>query len=72
MPGQLFCLDFGRLMCLIGDELFGLNHNTFATTRNVLNDLAILLMEGKPPPRLVEIRGFPEPPQKAAYFRYIP
>ena len=67
LPG-LWTID----VSLIGDELFGLNHNTFATTRNVLNDLAILLMEGKPPPRLVEIRGFPEPPQKAAYFRYIP
>lgn len=67
LPG-LWTID----VSLIGDELFGLNHNTFATTRNVLNDLAILLMEGKPPPRLIEIRGFPEPPQKAAYFRYIP
>lgn len=57
---------------LIGDELFGLNHSTFATTRNVLNDLAILLTEGKAPPRLTEIRGYPEPPQKATYFRYVP
>jgi esterase/lipase superfamily enzyme len=56
----------------IGDELFGLNHNTFATTRNVLNDLKILLETGKPPPRLTEIRGYPEPPRKAAYFRYVP
>jgi esterase/lipase superfamily enzyme len=56
----------------IGDELFGLNHNTFATTRNVLNDLKILLETGKPPPRLTEIRGYPEPPQKATYFRYVP
>ena len=56
----------------IGDELFGLNHNTFATTRNVLNDLKILLETGKPPPRLTEIRGYPEPPQKATYFRHVP
>ncbi|MGX9427040.1 MULTISPECIES: alpha/beta hydrolase [Bradyrhizobium] len=56
----------------IGDELFGLNHNAFATTRNVLNDLKILLETGAPPPRLAEIRGYPEPPQKAIYFRYAP
>jgi esterase/lipase superfamily enzyme len=56
----------------IGDEIFGLNHNTFATTRNVLNDLKILLETGAPPPRLAEIRGYPEPPQIAAYFRYAP
>jgi esterase/lipase superfamily enzyme len=56
----------------IGDELFGLNHNAFATTRNVLNDLKILLETGAPPPRLAEIRGCPEPPQKATYFRYVP
>jgi esterase/lipase superfamily enzyme len=56
----------------IGDELFGLNHNTFATTRNILDDIKILLDTGKPPPRLTEIRSYPEPPQKAAYFRYVP
>jgi esterase/lipase superfamily enzyme len=56
----------------IGDDLFGLNHSTFATTRNVLNDLKIVLENGTPSPRLAEIRGFPEPPQKATYFRYVP
>jgi esterase/lipase superfamily enzyme len=56
----------------IGDELFGLNHNAFATTRNVLNDLKILLETGAKPPRLAEIRAYPEPPQKAIYFRYSP
>lgn len=56
----------------IGDEMFGLNHNAFATTRNVLNDLAILLEHGTPPPRLTEIRGYPEPPLAATYFRYLP
>jgi esterase/lipase superfamily enzyme len=56
----------------IGDEMFGLNHNAFATTRNVLNDLKILLETGAPSPRLAEIRGYPEPPKKATYFRYVP
>jgi esterase/lipase superfamily enzyme len=67
LPG-LWTID----MSLIGDELFGLNHSTFATTRNVLNDLAILIERGIPPPRLTEIRGYPEPPAKASYFRYLP
>jgi esterase/lipase superfamily enzyme len=57
---------------VIGGELFGLNHSTFATTRNILNDLKILLENGTPAPRLAEIRGFPEPPKKATYFRYVP
>jgi esterase/lipase superfamily enzyme len=56
----------------IGDEMFGLNHNAFATTRNVMNDLKILLETGAPPPRLAEIRGYPGPPKKAIYFRYVP
>jgi hypothetical protein len=56
----------------IGDELFGLNHSAFATTRNVLNDLKLLLETGARPPRLAEIRAYPEPPQKATYFRYVP
>jgi len=56
----------------VGDEMFGLNHNAFASTRNILNDLKILLETGAPPPRLAEIRGYPEPPEKATYFRYVP
>jgi esterase/lipase superfamily enzyme len=56
----------------IGNEMFGLNHSKFAATRNILNDLKILLETGAPAPRLTEIRGFPEPPQKATYFRYVP
>jgi hypothetical protein len=57
---------------VIGDEIFGLNHDVFATTRNVLDDLKILLDTGAPPPRLGEIRGYPAPPQIATYFRYVP
>ena len=56
----------------LGDELFGLNHNTFATARNVLDDLKLLLETGAPAPRLSEIHGFPAPPQVATYFRYVP
>jgi esterase/lipase superfamily enzyme len=57
---------------VIGDEVFGLNHDVFATTRNILNDLKILLETGAPPPRLGEIHAYPAPPQKATYFRYVP
>lgn len=57
---------------VVGDELFGLNHSSFATTRNILNDLKLLLETGAPPPRLAEIRGYPEPPLTATYFRYAP
>ena len=56
----------------LGDELFGLNHNTFATAKNVLDDLKLLLTTGAPAPRLTEIRGYPDPPQPTAYFRYMP
>lgn len=56
----------------IGDELFGLNHSSFATTRNILNDLKLLLETGAPPPRLAEIRAYPEPPLTATHFRYAP
>ena len=55
----------------LGEELFGLNHNTFAASENVLSDLRILLEKGTPPPRLGEIHGFPAPPEKAAYYRYV-
>lgn len=57
---------------VIGYELFGLNHSAFATTRNILNDLKILLETGAEPPRLDEIRAFPEPPKKATHFRFAP
>jgi len=57
---------------VIGSELFGLNHGTFATSRNILNDLKILLEKGTPAPRLNEIHEYPEPPQKATHFRYVP
>jgi esterase/lipase superfamily enzyme len=57
---------------VLGDEMFGLNHNVFATTRNVLDDLRILLDTGAPPPRLGEIRGYPAPPQSPLYYRYTP
>ena len=56
----------------LGDELFGLDHSTFATARNVLDDLKLLLDTGAPAPRLAEIHGFPDPPEAATYFRYVP
>ncbi len=54
----------------VGDEFLGLNHNTFASTRSVMNDIGLLL-KGMASPRLSEVRGMPlnvPPPQ---YFRFM-
>lgn len=54
----------------IGEEFLGLNHNTFASTRSVMNDIGLLL-RGLSSPRLSEVRGMPlnvPPPQ---FFRFM-
>jgi esterase/lipase superfamily enzyme len=58
----------------MGDEIFGLNHNVFATTRAIVDDMKILLSTGKRPPneRLAQIRPVPELPAKPKYWRYAP
>jgi len=45
----------------IGAELFGLGHGPFASTRSILNDIALVISTGARPPnkRLAEIRGMP-------------
>ncbi len=60
----------------IGDEFLGLNHSEFATNRDVINDIRPLILEGKKPPRLAEIRPKevrpkPAPPTPAAYWQYV-
>lgn len=55
----------------IGDEFLGLNHSEFATNRDVINDIRPLILEGKRPPRLAEIRPMPAPPKPTAYWRYV-
>lgn len=56
----------------IGDEFLGLNHSEFATNRAVMDDLKILIDKNDRPPRLNQIRGFPEPPGVSTYWRYVP
>ena len=56
----------------MGEEMFGLNHNVFAASRNLIEDIAQLLTRGLRPPdqRLRQIRPFPEPPDAPRYWRY--
>jgi esterase/lipase superfamily enzyme len=58
----------------VGDELFGLNHNTFASQRALLNDIKLLIRPGIRPPhdRLTEIRMMPERGERPLYWRYVP
>ena len=55
-------------MSAMGDEMFGLNHNTFAANRSLIDDLFILLTKGERSPRLRQIRGVPETGPK--YWRF--
>jgi len=56
----------------VGDELFGLNHDTFAVHRSIIDDIGRLILRGDRPPnqRSVEIRGVPEGRQPPLYWRY--
>lgn len=36
----------------LGEEMFGMNHNTFAEARPLIEDIALLLRDGHPAPRL--------------------
>jgi esterase/lipase superfamily enzyme len=58
----------------VGNELFGLNHNTFAGTRSLINDIKLLLGTGLRPPhkRLAEIRTVPEGAAQPLFWRYVP
>jgi esterase/lipase superfamily enzyme len=46
----------------LGNELFGLNHNTFAANRSLVDDIGRLILTGHRPPniRSPQIRGVPE------------
>src|SRR5262249_41293048 len=55
----------------VGEHIFGLNHNVFAGSRDVLEDIAALLKLNHPPPRLIQIRAVPEPPLPPSYWRYV-
>ncbi len=56
----------------VGEELLGLNHNVFAATRALIDDIKIVLTTGQRPPhnRLSQIRPYPEAPSEPTYWRY--
>jgi esterase/lipase superfamily enzyme len=56
----------------VGDDIFGLNHDVFAGSRDVLEDISVLLRSNLPPPRLAQIRPVPNPPQAPRYWRFVP
>jgi esterase/lipase superfamily enzyme len=57
----------------IGDELLGFHHSEFATNRAVMDDIGLLLNNRiYHPPRLTQVRPFPEPPKVSTYWRYAP
>jgi esterase/lipase superfamily enzyme len=56
----------------VGGDIFGLNHNVFAASRDVMEDISAMLRLGLPSPRLMQIRAVPDPPSAQRYWRYVP
>jgi esterase/lipase superfamily enzyme len=56
----------------VGDEIFGLNHDVFAASRDVMEDISAMLRLDRPPPRLIQIHPMPEPPAARRYWRFVP
>jgi NTE family protein len=58
---------------LLGDEIFGLNHGTYAKDQSILNDVKRVLADGLRPPnkRLIQIRGMPDKEIPSKWWRYI-
>jgi esterase/lipase superfamily enzyme len=56
----------------IGDEMFGLNHNVFATNRSLIDDIGRLILHGVRPPhqRSPQIRCVPEGVEPPRYWRF--
>ncbi len=55
----------------LGQEFLGLNHDVFASSRSVMNDIRALLNAGTRPPNLrSEARGVPEGSVHPKYWRY--
>ena len=52
--------------------MFGLNHSTFATVRSLIDDIGLLICEGRHAPRLSQIRQVPEKPSSPLYWKYAP
>jgi esterase/lipase superfamily enzyme len=58
----------------IGAEMFGLNHNVFASNRSLIDDIGRLVLSGVRPPdqRSPQIRCVPEGIIPPHYWRYVP
>jgi esterase/lipase superfamily enzyme len=56
----------------MGAEMFGLNHDTFASDRSLIDDIGLLISERRHAPRLSQIRQVPEKPSSPRYWRYAP
>jgi esterase/lipase superfamily enzyme len=56
----------------LGDELFGLNHDVFASSRSTINDIGLILGKHLHPPeiRLPEIRGVPTDAVSPRFWKY--
>lgn len=58
---------------VMGDEVLGINHDTFATNRSLIDDISLLLQGIRPPSkRLVQIRSMPEGAVPPLFWRYAP
>lgn len=57
----------------VGEELFGFNHSIFATTKSIMNDVALVLKNSGPPhERLAaEILEVPEGANSPDYWKYV-
>ena len=56
----------------VGDEIFGLNHDTFAARRSLIDDMGRLILTGDRPPNLrsPQIRAMPQGADPPQYWRY--
>ena len=54
----------------VGDDVLGMNHDTFAASRDVMEDIAALLSNKAPPPRPAQIRQVPDPPAAVRYWQF--
>jgi esterase/lipase superfamily enzyme len=55
----------------VGDDIFGLNHNAFAASRDVMEDISAMFRLNLPSPRLAQIRAVPQPPAPPRYWKFV-
>lgn len=56
----------------LGEEMFGLNHTTFAQARPLIDDISLILSESRHAPRLAQERPMPENAIAPKYWRFAP